>query len=273
MLASPQLHAGQTVHAAVKADEENTLPVHGNLYVRMYGVGDELVAVRSPQVVLAPGESHRFDWQIGDTYGAPIAEVGVELRSTQRAAGTVYLDYLTWDGIPNVVLRRPDHGEEMWRQAWVNGIDQYDHRWPEAFRLAQNEGRGLLIHGSRQWTDYQVSAALTLHLVKAGGIAARVQGMRRYYALLLCDDRKARLVKALDGDTTLVEVDYPWRYGGTYELRLQVDGNRITGFVDGNELCAVEDAERPLTGGGVALVCEEGRMATDAVVVKPVAGV
>jgi hypothetical protein len=33
----------------------------------------------------------------------------------------------------------------------------------------------------------------------------------------------------------------------------------------------VEDADRPLTGGGVALICEEGRMSTDAVTVRPAA--
>ena len=34
-------------------------------------------------------------------------------------------------------------------------------------------------------------------------------------------------------------------------------------------LFAVEDAEQPLNGGGVALVVEEGRIMSDAVTVSP----
>jgi hypothetical protein len=98
----------------------------------------------------------------------------------------------------------------MWRWAWVDGMDQYNARWPEAFRLVQNQGRGLLMQGTREWTDYQVSAAITPHLVKTAGIAARVQGMRRFYALLLCEGNKVRLIKALDGDTLLMAAVLRW---------------------------------------------------------------
>ena len=57
-------------------------------------------------------------------------------------------------------------------------------------------------------------------MAKAAGIAARVQGLRRYYALLLCDDGKARLIKALDGDTVLAEAEFPWRQGSIHDFQL-----------------------------------------------------
>ena len=88
----------------------------------------------------------------------------------------------------------------MWRRAWVDGVDQYGSRWPEPYRLVQNHGTGLLIQGTRDWTDYRVSAPITPHLVASAGIGARVQGMRRYYALLLAEGGTVRLVKALDGE-------------------------------------------------------------------------
>ena len=148
-------------------------------------------------------------------------------------------------------------------------MDQFDLRWPEPFRLAQNEGRGLLIQGSREWTDYEAVSALTLHLVTQAGIAVRVQGMRRYYALLLSRDGKARLIKALDGDTLLAETDYEWPFGATKEFRLRVQGNRLQGSIDGQPLFDVVDTHRPLTGGGVAFVVEEGRIMSDAMTVRP----
>jgi ADP-ribosylglycohydrolase len=269
LMASPQLCSGQTVRAVLSADSHNAGPVQCNLYISVYGPGDNLVLMRGPQATLAPGDEHTFTWQLDDTGGDPIAFVGLEARSQRRADGALYLDYLTWEGAPNIVLRRPEHDGEMWRHAWVDGIDQYHHRWPEAFRLAQNEGRGLLIHGAREWTDYQVSASITPHMARSAGIAARVQGMRRFYALLLCSDQMVRLIKALDGDSVLAASDFPWRFGGAYDLRLEVVGKQLTAFIDGRQLFSVEDREQPLWTGGIALVCEEGRVATDAVSVQP----
>jgi ADP-ribosylglycohydrolase len=270
LLASPTLYSGQVVRAAVEADEQNGQPVRCNLYIRVYGPEDKLALLRGPQVELAAGARQEITWQIDDTGGSPIAEIGVEVSSERPESGSVYLDYLTWAGAPEVTLRRPDHSGYMWRRAWVNGVDVYGERWwPETYRVIQNEGRGLLIQGTRDWTDYRVSAAVTPHMVESAGIGARVQGLRRFYALLLGRDKKVRLIKALDGDTVLAEADYTWYFGGEYRLSLEVVGNKIIAGVDGQTLFEVEDTDRPLTGGGVALICEEGRMATDAVTVQP----
>jgi hypothetical protein len=270
LLASPKLYAGQTVRAVVEADTHNVLPVLTNLYLQVYGENDLLTLVRGPEVTLAPGKRHEFEWTIPDSGGLPIAAIGIEARSDTQASGTLYLDYLTWEGVPQVALRRPAVMGEMWRHAWVDGIDQYGHWWPESFRLAQNEGRGLLITGTRDWTDYTVQATVRPHLVKHTGIAARVQGMRRYYALLLSADGKVRLVKALDGEKLLAEAPLDWQFGNDYDLRLTVQGQSIVGAVDGREVVRAVDNEHPLTGGGIALVIEEGRMSTDEVRVGPV---
>jgi len=270
---SPTLYPGQTVRAGLSADGDNQEPVACGLYVRTYGAGDQLFITRGPEAMLRPGDYHEFEWQIVDTGGAPIAEIGVELRSARRADGSLYLDYLTWDGEPNVVLTRPPDGNTMWRRAWVNGVDQFNPRWPEPFKIVQNHGVGLLITGTREWANYRVSAAVTAYLVKAGGIAARVQGMRRYYALLLCEDGKARLVKALDGDTVLAETDSPWEFGETHAFSLRVSGCHLEAMLNGRRVFAVDDVDKPLAGGGVALVCKEGCLSCDAVIVQPSAAV
>ena len=78
--------------------------------------------------------------------------------------------------------------------------------------------------------------------------------MRRYYALLLHRDGTARLVKALDGETVLAETAFPWTFGRTYQMSLQVVGARLRAAIDGTILFDVEDTDRPLAGGGVALI-------------------
>jgi ADP-ribosylglycohydrolase len=270
LLASPTLYAGQTVRAGIAADESNEMPALCRLYIRTYGADDKPVRTYGPEVVLEAGAAHAFEWRIGDTAGAPIAEIGLELGGEKGVQGTVYLDYLTWDGAPDVVLSRPAEGGTMWRRAWVDGVDTYGHWWPEPYRLIQNSGTGLLMQGTREWTDYCLSADVTPHMARAAGIAARVQGMRRYYALLLCDDGKARLVKALDGDAVLAEADFEWTFGETHELGLEVAGARLRAWIDGDLLFETVDTDRPLAGGGVALLCKEGRTATQSVAVRPV---
>jgi hypothetical protein len=163
----------------------------------------------------------------------------------------------------------------MWRRAWTDSLDHKDRRsfddWnPEAFRIVQNEGRGLLSQGTSDWTDYRVSAPFTPHLCEAAGIAARVGGLRRYYALLLRRGDKAQVVKMLDGETILAEADFPWVFGETYHLSLQVQGNRLTGSINDSVLFDLEDRDNSLSAGAIALVCEEGRCSFEQVAIEPV---
>jgi ADP-ribosylglycohydrolase len=248
--ATPTLYPGQTVRARVDG-------AACRLLVRAYNAADELVTLRGPEATA--GE---LAWRVPDTGGQPVAQVGIE------ASGPARLHWLTWDGPPDVTLTRPAAGGHMWRRAWVHGVDRFDPHWPEPFRLIQNRGRGLLIHGTREWTDYEVRAAVVPETVAAAGIAARVQGMRRYYALLLCDDHTVRLVREFDGTTTLAEAPLTRRdYAEPHQLGLRVTGSRLQASVDGEVVLEASDSE--LDGGGVALVCDEGCLTCDAVTVRP----
>jgi hypothetical protein len=109
-----------------------------------------------------------------------------------------------------------------------------------------------------------VTATLRINLATTAGIAARVQGMRRYYALLLVDKNKARLVKTLWGDTILTEVDFPWEQDTDYLLCLQVQETRLRVWVGGHLLFDVEDKDNSLDGGGAAFVLEAGHIMSQA---------
>ena len=94
--------------------------------------------------------------------------------------------------------------------------------------------------------------------------------MRRYYGLLLRHGGTIQLVKALDGERVLAEAEYAWEFGETHTLALEVSGTRLRGWANERLLFDLEDSDRTLTGGAIALICAEGRMATDAVEVRPV---
>jgi ADP-ribosylglycohydrolase len=265
LIASPTLYPGQTVHARLSADPNNAKKLEVHLFMDVYGPEDTLLAVQGPSATLLPGFSHLFAWQVPSTDG-PIAQIGFELQNP----GKIYLDYLTWDGAPSVVFSRPKNsslplpGPHLWRKAWANSVDQWEV-WGACFRLAQNEGRGLITCGTREWTDYRVSATLTPTLLKSGGLAARVQGMQRFYSLQFVEGGKVRLLKALDGETVLAEIPFAWDSWEPYAMVLEVQGNQLRAWLKGNLIFDLEDSQQPLTSGGIALVVEEGQLLTDAV--------
>ncbi|MBN1581883.1 MAG: ADP-ribosylglycohydrolase family protein [Anaerolineae bacterium] len=268
LMASPTLYSGQTVRARLAADEGNEMPITCALYFRAYGEDDALFRISGPMECLAPGQAHVFEWTLADTNGAPIAEIGVELSSDRRADGTVYLDALGWSGEPSLRLTRPPYAAKMWQRAWIDGVDHFMGH-SEPYRLVHDEGVGLMIQGTREWRNYRVSADVRPHMVERAGIGARVQGMKRYYALLLCRDHKLRLIKALDGERVLGEAGFDWQFGETHDLSLEVKDTRLRAWVDGKLAFDVQDRDRPLTGGAVALICDQGRTATGQVIVQP----
>jgi hypothetical protein len=266
--ASPTLYPGQTVSARVEADADNDGAVTCSLAARVYDGRDALSITRGSDVELLPGQDRTLEWRVGDTGGQPIAQIGVEVGSRKPVSGRVYVDRLTWDEVPEATFTRPASGGTMWRKAWVQHVDRFEPYWPEPYRLIQNRGRGLLIQGTREWDDYEVIAPLRPEAVGAAGIAARVQGLRRYYAVLLCDDHTVRLVKALDGEAVLAEAPLRREYGIAHDVGLRVQGTAIQARVDGNLVLAHDDEHRPLTGGAVALVCERGTMTCERVTVR-----
>jgi hypothetical protein len=142
--------------------------------------------------------------------------------------------------------------------------------WGASFRVVQNEGRGLIICGTREWTDYHISATLTPALLKSGGLAARVQGMQRFYSLQFVEGGKVRLLKALDGDMILAEAPFAWDFWKPYVMALEVQGNHLSAWLEGKLIFDIEDSQQPLTSGGIALVVEEGQILTDAIEVGKV---
>ena len=138
-------------------------------------------------------------WRIPDLDGAPVAEVGLCIEPSEAGAGAVYLDWLTWDGSPDMTLGRPETAARCGGAPGSTGADQFQDALAEPYRVSQDHGTGLISQGTADWNDYRVSADVAILLARQGGIAARVGGMRRWYALLLCDDGMARLVKDREG--------------------------------------------------------------------------
>ena len=281
---SPALYPGQTIRAYVEASAENKDQAGVRPFIRYFGENDELQTLRGPEKWLLPDARHEFQWTLPHAtealnpdgthsvlLGRPIAEMGVEIFSEKPVEGEIYLDYVSWDGAPRAAFGPPDGSGTAWQHAWVNAATQCEFgKGTSALRICQSDGTGLLIQGARNWRDYAALAHVTPRLARSAGIAIRVQGMQRYYALLLCPENKLRLVKQFYGPTVLAEADFTWTIGQTVELSLAAEGARLTARANGREVFSLEDPTQPLDGGAFALVVEEGSVDSGAVRIGPV---
>jgi ADP-ribosylglycohydrolase len=265
LMACPTLFPGQTVSGRLTADRENAGPVRVVPFVAYYDGNDQLARHYGLPFVLDPAGMQDLQWQIEDLEGAPVARFGLEIRSDHLTRGRIYVDYLDWSGTPTTTFRRADTDGKMWRRAWINAFDHVGIRWTSAFHLSQNRGVGLFIQGSREWQNYTVKSVIMADPAKSFGLAARVQGLTRYYALMLGPNQALRLLRNYDSVEVLTEVPFIWNWHQPYGFDLQVVGTLITGSVNETELIRYNDADTKLRDGGIALVCEEGLIMTDEV--------
>jgi len=270
LIASPTLYPGQVARAKLGADGANPGAVTARLFLRAYGPKDEPVLERGPDVTLAPGTESEAEWRVPDLAGAPVFQVGVEIVRAAGAAGTVYLHSVGWSGAPDVTLGRPKDGGDMWRKAWVDAADHFERDWVLDVRIMQDHGRGMVSQGTREWTDYRASVKLNPHMMDACGLAVRVQGLARYYALMLTRESKVRLVRMLDTERLLAEAPCPVEFGSSYELALEAKGDRLRASIGGVQVFDVRDPERSFEGGGVGLIVEVGRLHAGPVTIRPV---
>jgi ADP-ribosylglycohydrolase len=270
LIASPTLYPGQRIRAGLSADEAHQSPVDVGLFLHDYDTGDRPARWNGPSTRLEPGAYQTLEWRVPELGGMPIYALGVEIRAEDIEAGTVYLDYLDWDGVAETVFSRPQGSSNLWARAWVSAVDHWEQTAKDPFRLGQNEGRGLITTGLREWEDYHVRALIRPSLMKSGGLAVRVQGLQRYYTFQLAGQETIQLLRLYDGqETVLAEAPFDWQSWESYDLALGVQGDRFKGWVNGDLVLEFVDAKTPLTSGAIGLAVEEGFLMTDAVVVKP----
>lgn len=259
MVMSPTLYPGQRVSAVVRG--ERGTPRVALCFGTLTG-NDQSLQLRIDAETACDGQWATIEATVPDTCGYPLTEVGLVIYG--QPGDAISIDSLTWSGAPNTTFQLTPAGS-AWREAWMNGVDDFA-LWGDPFRLIQNEGTGLLSIGTRQWTDICIESEVDVHLVERAGVAVRVQGMRRYYALLVTRDGRVQLVKCVGGSTVLAETAFDWSFGERLEFQLMARGSSITGTLNGRCVLTADDSD--LDCGGVGFVLTEGRIGARAMTVS-----
>lgn len=284
LMASPLVYPGQIVRARVVADGANAGDISFALRIRHYGNTNELVDIDGTSVTLAGGAEIVLEWTLPDCHAQPIAEIGLVLKSAAEP-GRVILDYLRWDGCPRLTLKRPAGiwdgspqfnleapapAGDAWHRAWVNGVHIFSKKFADSFHISQDYGDGLIIQGTRDWTDYQVGLQLTHHMGPYCGVTVRTQGLRRYYAVRLLLDQRIQIVRMLDDDcVVLAETNMKVELEVPVALSIMAVGNRISVRCDGVTLSFEDLTEQAIPSGGVGILVREGAASTNEIRIGP----
>ena len=138
-----------------------------------------------------------------------------------------------------------------------------------SFFIAHDRGEGIITHGTRQWTDYQATAhKFTVNLGAPAGLAIRVRGLNRYYAIMFLRGNRIALVKARDEQRLeLSSVPFQWSLDTSYEVKIEVQGGTIVARI-GKIVLRATDHEYP--SGGVGLVVTDGSLSADSIDISPI---
>lgn len=256
--ATPTLYPGQTVTARVTAPPANAGAIRARLFVRAHADDHGTALREGPPVDLPPGGATTLEWIVPETGRWPIFSVGIQLVGEREAR--LDLDRLTWTGTPTLTFEAPDpcHHLRPWLRMFVHNLEEPGWGRASVGSLIKNRGRGLLHVGAREWRDYRVTCTLTPMVATEFGIAARVQGLTRHYALVLRPGNRLLLVRRDHEETLLAETRFDWTLRTPYELALEIRGSSITGSIDGTRQIEAEDTA--LAEGSLGIVISNGRV-------------
>lgn len=259
LVANPTLYPGHLVSARLRAVDG---PAAGSLFLAHYNAEDLTDILYGTPWLLEDGETTTVDWLIPDTGGYPIHEVGIELTQ-----GSVVVDHVDWNGVPSTTF--PLVEGTMSARAWAKSVDRFEPVRDRFEFLTHNQGVGLLTQGARDWTDYRVECRITPKMAVAGGIAVRVQGLRRYYSVVFAAPGEFRIDKALNGVSTLARTSFPWEPFTDYFVEVEVRGNEIRAWIDGRLRLTASDLDNPLQGGAFGFIVESGCVGAGVASISP----
>jgi hypothetical protein len=260
IMGAPRLYPGMRVELvgsarAIRGD------VTARLFVRHFAASSETRLVHGAPIELHDEGTCNMALVVPDTQGWPVKDLGIEISGERGAGVTLLIDRVTFSG--GFSFRLPDllPFTAKWAPiGWVADVDTFG--WPlsdepEVLQhLGKNQGRGVVVTGNTDWSDYRFTGRVATHLAERAGLVARYQGLTRYIELA---QEKGRLVLSSSWDEeriVLGEYALTRQLDELYDLGLYVRGVDVTATLAGKEILHARDDR--LGRGGAGYFVERG---------------
>ncbi|KAI0122651.1 ADP-ribosylglycohydrolase [Daldinia grandis] len=284
LVAAPLVYPGQVLTVSLRAHPDRPCTLAARLTISHYTHTDRLKGTAGEYIDFSQRDHQVLKWRIPAKVGCqPIQSVGIIIkhdRAARDSPGVMYMDYLRWDGTPALVLKPGDDQDgprTFYKRTFVNGADVFDIS-SGIFTVAQDQGEGIVSYGTRDWTNYRAAFKdFTVNMGGPAGVAVRVRGLKRYYALVFLKARshttsgseknRLALVKALDDERSeLASVEFDWEYDVPYTVTLEASDDLLHARVGKTEL---EARDAQFAGGGVGMVVTDGSILTKSIKIGP----
>lgn len=265
VMATPRLVPGMTVTLKGQVGKQIAGQASARLFVRAYDpkTQEPTTLVYCEPKKLAAGKGLSLSLEVPDQEGWPIKDLGIEINGTNRAAGELFVDAVSFNGSPKLNLpSKMPRAKTNECLGWIVATDRIEYgpftvEHPEYLRLIQNRGRGLIATGTTDWADYTFQADVAMHLADMGGLIVRYQGLERYIALVMTRAGKLQLIQRWYGqDTVLAEKPLKWVVDRQHALKVQCKGKQVIAWCDGKKVFTAEDTK--FGRGGVGYLSDTG---------------
>jgi len=262
MMGSPRLYPGHhvTLEGALVGHQGASLSVR--LFLRHWDESTKKASgeVYGAAVTLAGDGAVRILIDVPDLAGWPVSDLGIEILGEENARGRLVVDRISVAGKPHFSMEYAiPKTEKGLVVGWIQNADEVRpkfHEEPEGFmNLIRSNGRGHVITGNLEFSDYTFSARVKKNLVDLCGMVLRWQGIERYLAVV-GDGNTLKLISRYYADKTLAEIPFAWGVGEDHQFLVKVSGEKIEVSVDGKPVLSGQDAE--LGRGGFGFLTENG---------------
>lgn len=258
---SPILYPGQRIEARVMVNPMPGIAPKIGLYVKDGNSGQ---LVRSTMIKAMPGEWQELCFDIPPMTGTCLTEAGVTVTRCSQGEDMVlcYLDEMSLSGKPEYTLDFTKERIEQWT-VLHNEVSQCTYvrgNWTleGSALIGSCADLGEAYTGAPEWTDYTLEINLQPILGEIHRLNFRVQGAIRSYAVGLAAENKLILYKNNNGYQILAQIEYPWKLGEQYILKVQVRGAEIEVLEGSKKLLTFKDETDPYLHGQVGFSVEHG---------------
>lgn len=261
-VASPLLYGTQTVNAVINGlDDENP---RVRLYVVYYNQANARQVSYSETFSIQRGPND-LSWNIPDTRGVPIVRLGLEFTSPPRTVSRIAVTTIDWSGAPDRFEQRGMLAQDIWTlspyaaRQFVSSAKHFATSVNHTYTVSHPDENGVATVGTRDFTDFSITADLVFSLHRSGGLVLRSKGHRRYYALLFEDHEHLAIVMRKDDEIRVIDqIAFQYRPDTPYNVTVAVKGNHLIATVDGVQLLSCFDEDEAYSSGGCGVVVNAG---------------
>ena len=250
-LGCPSLYSGQTVSAKLSSSNI-TGHCQVRLFIEAYDYQMQSCYWHSDAIVIVSGENQQICWMIPELGNRMVANIGLEIvsQSPNAASGQIYLDSLDWSGSPNMMIGYEPIPRSLHNEySWISNLDQIDSFViGDTLRVSNNAGHGIMVHGSEDWDNYQLSLPLLSNIKSNFGAVVRYRGLTRYYSIELTTGNQLQIRRHhFDTITLIGSAPFDWSPNTVYSFDISVIDNRFICKIDDQFVLEAQDSEMPST--------------------------